>query len=295
MRNQLINFREERDLGQKINATFSFIRKNLKSIAWNLLLIVVPFALLGGIFSGISQYRMLTVNRDYTQFNSWGAFDFAKQITSFHYVLSLFFIVVSFVLVSLLVCAYIVEYMDNDGNVEPAALRERIKSNFFSVFFSTFGVFLLVMLGMVILVVPGIYLSVAFSLYIIVMVREEVGFVEGLERCVALVKGNWWSTFGLIMVIGIIQYVFQFITSAPTLILNVLFVAKIPGGDNQVLLIAANSLSVIGAILFYSLSIIAIAFQYFNLVEVKEGVGYIAMADQIGAVQVETETEEDAF
>src|SRR5436190_2153909 len=163
MRNQLINFREERDLGQKVNATFAFIRNNFKSLSRNLLLIVAPFALIAGIFNGISQYRMFTVNQDYTQYNSWGAFNFGKQITSFHYLIALFFVLVSFVLVSLTVCCYIVEYMDNDGEVDPAALRERVKSNFLTAFFSAFGLFLLIVLGYFLLLIPGIYISVAFT------------------------------------------------------------------------------------------------------------------------------------
>jgi hypothetical protein len=295
MRNQLINFREERDLGQKINATFSFIRKNFKPLTRHLLLIVAPFALVGGIFNGISQYRMFTLGPYYNQYDSWGAFNYGRQITSLHYWIAIFFMVVSFVLVSLTVCAYIVEYMDNNGEVEMAAVREKVKNHFVSTLYSGFGAFVLVLLGYVLLLIPGIYISVAFSMFVIIMVREELGFVDTLERCVDLVKGNWWATFGMVMVIMFIQYMFQMITGLPVFILGMMNAAQIPGSGNQVLMIAANSFAAIGGVLFYTISIIGIAFQYFNLVEVKEGVGYLAMADQIGMVQVENESEEDEY
>ena len=293
MHKKLINFREERDLGQKINATFSFIRNNFKPLLRTLVFIVLPFALVAGIFNGIAQYRMFTVDQDFS--GGIGAFYFGRQITSLHYWIAVFFMMVSFVLVSLSVCAYIVEYMDSNGQVDPAAVRERVKTNFIPTLYSGIGAFILILLGYALLLIPGIYISVAFSMFIIVMVREELGFVDTLERCVDLVKGNWWATFGMIMVIMFIQYMFQMLTGLPMVIITILNVAKIPAASNQVLTIAANSFAVIGNVLFYTISIIGIAFQYFNLVEIKEGVGYLALAEQIGQHLEEAETEEDEY
>lgn len=68
-----------------------------------------------------------------------------------------------------------------------------------------------VMLGMVLLIVPGMILMITLSLYTVAIVLDDEGVVESLKLSHKLVWGNWWRT--------VIIY------TVPTFILIVLYMA----------------------------------------------------------------------
>lgn len=65
----------------------------------------------------------------------------------------------------------------------------------------------IIMIGFVLLIIPGVYLVVALvSLPAVVVVERG-----GLARCFALIKNRWWATFGRLLVAGIIGAVYYFV------------------------------------------------------------------------------------
>jgi hypothetical protein len=58
----------------------------------------------------------------------------------------------------------------------------------------------LVLLGTVLLVIPGIYLYVAFTVAVPVLLVEGAGPVRALGRSRELVRGRWWGTCGVAVV-----------------------------------------------------------------------------------------------
>lgn len=61
-----------------------------------------------------------------------------------------------------------------------------------------------VLLGTVLLVLPGIWLGISLSLVAPVMAIEERGPLGAIQRSFRLVRGNWWETFGFLLLIGLI-------------------------------------------------------------------------------------------
>lgn len=59
---------------------------------------------------------------------------------------------------------------------------------------------LLVFLGFILLIVPGIWLAVTWSVAIPALMFEGVGGIEALRRSFGLVRGRWWPTFGALLV-----------------------------------------------------------------------------------------------
>ncbi|ALI98594.1 hypothetical protein [Rufibacter tibetensis] len=283
MRNQLIELREERDLGQKLNATFTFLRQNFKPLAKCVLLYVVPFALLAGIFSGIYQSTQLAELGRNVRYGSLGAYTFANTVNSVPYWVSLFFSLVSFVLLCLAIYSYMLEYLRHEGEVEPLAVWEGIKHNFVSVLYSAVGVGVLCGLATLLLVLPGIYVMVALSMFAIVMLTEEIGFIDAVERCFYLVKGHWWPAFGFLFLVFLLQGVIGFVASLPAIVVYVLRILELPGGESDLLLIAASSFTTIISLILYVIAITAVGFLYFDLVERKDGVGLLEQVNKIGA------------
>jgi hypothetical protein len=59
----------------------------------------------------------------------------------------------------------------------------------------------------ILLIIPGIWLAVAWSLSFPALMSEGLGPVEALKRSYRLVKGRWWPTFGALLVMYLIVVV----------------------------------------------------------------------------------------
>jgi hypothetical protein len=62
---------------------------------------------------------------------------------------------------------------------------------------------ILVTVGFVLLVIPGIYLSVAFVAAVPVLVVENLRGGAALTRSRELTKGRWWPTLGVVVIAGV--------------------------------------------------------------------------------------------
>lgn len=292
--NQKINLREERDFGEKLNATFTFIKQNFKPLSISILLYVSPVAILAGIFSGFYQSRLLQQITGGGPNSNVGEFTVFNQVTSLNYVISIFFTVMAYVIMSLTVYGYMAAYMDEEGEVRPAAVWQHIKSNLVQATYSSIAIGVVCFLTFFLLGL-GIYLAVVLSLFLIVMVREETGFIETIERCFYLIKGNWWATLGLLMVAGLIQSMIGWLAAAPLGALMVLQSLQVVSSGEGLLLVLSNTVATLLTNLTYCISVLAAGFQYFNLVEQKDGVGLLEQVDLIGRNHTNTMANEGEF
>lgn len=61
-----------------------------------------------------------------------------------------------------------------------------------------------VLAGLLLLIVPGIWLAGSFSMLSQVVAIEDAGPVQALRRSFGLVKGRWWPTIGFLLLVGLI-------------------------------------------------------------------------------------------
>lgn len=61
-----------------------------------------------------------------------------------------------------------------------------------------------VAVGLVALVIPGLWLAGCFTMVSAVIALEEVGPVEALRRSFILVQGRWWPTVGFLILVGLL-------------------------------------------------------------------------------------------
>jgi len=132
---------------------------------------------------------------------------------------------------------------------------------------------ILMMLGMLLLIVPGMILATMYWIVVPVCVAEKVSFMTCLSRSAELTKGARWRVFGLLVIIGVVQLCIQKIVG---LIIQGLVIDASP----------AKSFAVAFSGLFLNQMIIATivaavaACGYYYLRVAKEGVDI----DQIAAV-----------
>jgi len=71
-------------------------------------------------------------------------------------------------------------------------------------------------IGFLLLVIPGIYLSVPLALWPYVMVKERLGPIDSIKRCFALAKGFWWTMFSRFVWMGVLVVAVQVVLNGIT-------------------------------------------------------------------------------
>jgi len=62
---------------------------------------------------------------------------------------------------------------------------------------------LAIFFGLILLVIPGIWIAIKLSAAIPVVLFEDVGVTESLRRSFDLTKGFWWPIFGVVLILGL--------------------------------------------------------------------------------------------
>ena len=133
-----------------------------------------------------------------------------------------------------------------------------------------------VLLGLLLLVVPGIFVAVRWAVAAPIAVVEREGPTAALGRSAELTEGHRWAIFGLFLLFLVLAYVVE-------IVISVAFLAI--GGANAGYLAAQGALglayaatsAVVGA-LTSLLSAVGTTSLYFELRHVKDGVGVSDLA-----------------
>ncbi len=277
-----IQLQQERDFGQKINVTFEFMIQNFKPLMLSLLYIAGPPALIGGFFMGAYQSRMITFQRDIL--NSDGV---DSTFSSFYAMGSSILMLVIFLgaaslAATLVVNAYLIEYEKGNRAITPEAIWNRMKDYIGASIGYSIVMFVFVMIATLFFVIPGIYVGVTLSLMYMVMMREGLGLEATFRRCFYLINDKWWSTFGLLFIMGIIASILGYVFQIPTMIITFSSILQIGDGVNDFWSTVSGIIGTVGSILVRSLVLVALGFQYYNLVERRDGSGILGAIDNIG-------------
>lgn len=309
---QPIEYHQTRDFSHKMNATFEFIKQNWKALGKASLLIAGPPVLIASLIMGSFVGDMFSLG------NLGADPDASLQLfTSATFWLQLCLAMILFLLSSVMSIAtinnYIVLYGELRTNEIPTALVwERVRNTFWTYLGTTIGFFFsFIALGMLIAIPIGIistlstglmilsvwfmmagffYLIFSVSLTYIIRAYEGLGFFESMMRSFNLVKGKWWSTFGLIFILYLIMMIISYIPIFPLyIIMGVSALHNVSTDSSANPLDGMSTIITILTALYYTVQLIlsalpniGIAFQYFNLVEMKEAKGLMSSIDSFG-------------
>ncbi|MFN5168257.1 MAG: hypothetical protein ACK5DD_01420 [Cyclobacteriaceae bacterium] len=281
---QKIEMRKMRDFSAKINATFEFLRQNFKALFKSMLFLAGPLLLLQGIFFNFYQKAAT----DITALGNENFLEFYAQLMIWIGLL-LVFSILSYSVTLIVVNEYIRLYESRSfpSKIEPSDIWPRVKSLTLPLIGVSIAVAIILMVALVFLIVPFFYLAVVLSLLGPLLVIEGKGFGEAFSRCFSLITEKWWSTFGLIFVTSLISVFMAMMFSIPQSILNIMLMVHKTNGESaplwqEVAFLLSNIIYSLGGSLLQSIPIIAIAFQYYNLVERKEAAGLMAKLDTFG-------------
>lgn len=92
---------------------------------------------------------------------------------------------------------------------------EEFKPRFLPLLGATLLAFLPILVGLVICVLPGIYLYVLLALVTPALVLERCNVTTAFSRSRTLVKGAWWRTFGVLVLTFVVSVVLDSIIGMP--------------------------------------------------------------------------------
>ncbi|MBK9759156.1 MAG: hypothetical protein IPO90_04065 [Flavobacteriales bacterium] len=274
----IVQLRRVRDFGQTISDTFTFLKENWKPLYSAIGVVGLPPLI---IVSLLMKFGMGSLD---LSANSDGGMP--EGLPSFFF--SVFVAYIAILFVYLLCYAMVNEYMRACTLNEQIGITTReLLSRGFSQLGSYFGLgflsILMIMGGTILCFLPGIYLAIVLMIGPSCHAMERAGATGSISRSFKLMKDEWWETFGLVIIIGLIQWVIQQALSLPIMLLMgiSMFAGMGPNGnDPEATMVWFRTVFPIVMILglgigmiTYPIGAIAASMRYFTLVEKKEAVG----------------------
>jgi hypothetical protein len=308
-----IHLQRARDFSSKLNATFVFAKQNARGLFKSIVYIAGPpvlvVSMLLSSFVGEFMKLMLGAARNPGDLTAY----FSTTNFWLQMILMFVFMIVSYVAIIATTNNYIILYDEKKTNeIEVHEVWERVRETLgmyfvtmllFGVLFM--GAYLLVLIpifvlgaispflvffGVLFAIIAIIYAAVGSSLVFAIRAFEKKGFVGAIRRSFYLVQGKWWSTFGLVFILSLLVGVISYVFSIPaSIIQGVTTLHDVKsgqfnqsGGTAGTIVFILNSLAYICQLLLYLLPTIGVAFQYFNLVELKEAKGLMKDLSTLG-------------
>ena len=283
MNPELIQFKKQHELGEILSLTFKFLRQNFKAAGKIFIKIVGPAFLL--LIAAATYYAWSTIG---TSFFSTSGIEGSDFILSFGLMMLAYMLYVSTMTGT--IYHIILSYINNQGEIVSSEVTAGMKADFGKLLLLTLISWILIFAGMILFIIPGIYLFVPLSLTTAILVFRREGVMESISQAFRLVKENWWMTFATLLCIGIIVYLISLVLQLPFIIyifINAFTMASEgssadPGellGTGYIIL---NVFTSTIQYLIYSITPIGVAFVYFNLNEKQNYTGTYESIQNLG-------------
>jgi hypothetical protein len=327
---RVIEFQRTRDFSRKLNITFEFIKQNFKSLGKSILYISGPPVLVGSLLLGSFMGEFLTLSQS-LQRGAGELDNFSNYFLTAGFwvqiLLMFVFFLISFVITIATINNYLIIYGEKKSNkIEVQEVWDRVRNTFWRylgssvLFFISFmvaylvlaiPVFLLasisgflVFFGVLFVILGLIFLLFSSSLTYIIQLQENKNFFDAIIRSFKLVNnGKWWSTFGLVMILYIIMITVSYIFMIPYYIITLTSALHTVSTGNPLEVSTTTTIvTTVSFTLYYMVQMllsalpnVGIAFQYFNLVELKEARGLMSQIETIGQPTVDPNRPEETF
>ncbi len=205
------------------------------------------------------------------------------------------------VLMMLWVQLFAISYLRVYWDHYQAGIEERITIiEVFRVMLKKFGVYLVwsvfcglvVFIGFLFLFVPGIYIGISFTFGSYLLILRDNGLGKIITESMAMVKGNWWKTFGFILVMYLLVGVVAYLFGIPYMfvMMSSAFTGAIP---NIYEITFSLLLSYLGQYTLYTVLFVGVGMLFFSRSEEMEHTTLLSQIDQLG-VQPEKKADEEA-
>src|SRR5690606_9946303 len=71
----------------------------------------------------------------------------------------------------------------------------------------------IILIGFLLLIIPGIILSVWFAFASYILILDNAGIVDSLRRSRESVRGRWWGVFGRLILVSVVAILITVVTA----------------------------------------------------------------------------------
>jgi len=290
-----LEFRKKRDFGQVINDTFTFMRQNFKPLIKVYFTFCGLFVLASMLTMLLQQYKMVSIFNTIGIEGNTNKFGLSS-IYSVEYFLSILFSLATYASMSVAILSYIAVYVKK-GNETPTTdeVWGYFKYYFFRIFGSSLLLILMLIISFFFCVVPFFWLFPYVAMIFPIMVIENGSLGYSFTRSFAVIKDNFWITFGTLIVVWIIVYACMSMVVLPTTLFNMIgmFTHKTPRMSLTLTMITTVLQSLCQV--FTIIPIITISLAYFSLVEQKENPGLMERISNFGSTEKPIDTRPEEY
>jgi len=293
MAQQKIQLRKIRDFGENFSDTFQFIRQEFKPLLTVFIFIAGIFLLINAIFAGIYNQQALGIFSSLIR-----GVTYSEDATYYSFFSATYFLLLLMNLLTLsamrTIIAVYMRYYDEHGiSPTPQQVWSGFIRNIFQIFIFSVVRFVLIIIGYIMCVAPGVYLTVVLMPFSFIIVNENASFGDAFTRCFDLIKENFWISLAIYVVAILI---FSFSSGIIGFIVGIITESLSYFTTKQI----NTGLPVVGALLnlieyfFYIIFFIAAGLQYYTLVEIRDGAGLARRLENLGSnVHPNTNIEEE--
>ena len=285
--NDFIEFKKERDLGTMITDSFKFLRLEWKSFFTAIIKISLVPILLALTFSDVFS-SILT-------FDITGSFDISTVNYGMFFIVSmtsLIFYLIAYVMVSASAMYYLQSYVENQGKVNYDYVKQMTFSKFWSFTALYIVTGIIVFVGILFCFLPGIYFGIVLSLSSCLLVFNKKSAMDAIGDAFTFIKGHWWDSFGILIVVSLIVSVLNYITQVPAMIYQLIQIGTSAFDSDPTemmnlfkdpIYLVLLTFSYFIKFLFYTITLLVTIFIFFDINEQKNNSGAIDKIDAIGS------------
>ncbi len=278
MAQQKIQLRKIRDFGENFSDTFQFIRQEFKPLLISFTLIGGVFMLANAILTGIFQKKALSVLDDMVK----GVFYERTVVFTPAYFILIGVSIMSLAAMRTVISVYMKYYDENGTSPTVQEVWSGFAKYFFRIFLFSIPRYVLIVIGFVFCIAPGVYLLVVLMPFSFIIASENQSFGESFGRCFDIIRENFWISFAIyliaFLVFSISSSFIGFTVSAIAGLASYFTTKEL----SSTLAIVTSVLSVV-QYFFYIIFFVSAGLHYYNLVETRDGTGLARRLENLGS------------
>jgi hypothetical protein len=180
------------------------------------------------------------------------------------------------------VSVYMKYYDENGTSPTVQEVWRGFAKYFLRTFLFSIPRYVLIVVGFVFCIAPGVYLLVVLMPYSFIIANENESFGESLGRCFDLIKENFWISLAIyviaFLIFSISSSLIGFTVSAIAGLASYFTTKEI----SSTLAIVTSILSIV-QYFFYIIFFVSAGLHYYNLVETRDGTGLARRLENLGS------------
>jgi len=202
------DFTKKHEFGEFISIPLTFFFQEFVMIIKGLLIFVLPFLLIEIFLTQVlhiaNKQALATILTEgwESNLNNYSNYGFLFAL------LNLFKNAMLYSFLGVYIKLYITTGKGNFGINE---IWNEIKRYYLNVVLGNFISIIVIIVGLILILLPGIYLSVVLSLIVPVIIFEDLPAGKAFTRTFEVMKGNWWMSFGAFVVFIILIIILSLI------------------------------------------------------------------------------------